>query len=278
MNDSLLLYIFYGLVAGFSQYTPLSASAHQALFPMILRFNSVWPLLRFFVHLGALCGLLFLNWQRVNHMFRQMKIVATPPKQRNRTPDLDAVLDARIVMATSIPALIGAVLSAFTVRTHTSLLLLTIMLMVGATAIYIPDYLPGGDRKARGMSSLDGILLGVCAALSVIPGLSAVGLMLFVGLLRKCDKGYILDIILMICGMMLAGQIITDLVSFVISGFSGFSVHKIIGCFFAAGASFGGSIGAIFMMRFLIVKDGLSGFAYYGWGLGFFSLILYLMV
>ena len=245
---------------------------------MIMRFNSVWPLLRFFVHAGALGALVFLNWQRISHIYREMKIVSLHPKRRNRTPDVEAILDVRVIFAASIPAFMGALVSAFIAKTNTSLLLLAIMLIGGAVAIYIPDYIPGGDRKTRSMSTLDGILMGVCAALSVIPGCSAVGLMLSVGLLRKCDKPYILDIILLICGVMLVGFVVSDLVSFVLSGFAGLTLIKLLGCVLSAAASFGGAIGAIFMMRFLIVKDGLSGFAFYGWGLGMFSLILYLMV
>jgi undecaprenyl-diphosphatase len=278
MNDNLLLYILYGLVAGFSEYTPLSASAHQALFPMLLRFNSTWPLLRFFVHLGALGALIFLNWSKITHIYREISVAAISPRQRNRIPDRDAILDARIISVAGVPALIGAIGSAFTGKGDASLLLMAIMLIVGAIASYIPDYLPGGDRKAGSMCTLDGIVLGICAGCSVIPGLSATGLMLSAGLIRKCDKNYILNIVFLVCGVMLAGQATMDLVMFIISGFSGMSMIRIVGCFLAAMASFGGATGAIFTMRYLIVKDGLSGFAFYGWGLGLFSLILYLMV
>ena len=54
--------------------------------------------------------------------------------------------------------------------------------------------------------------------------------------------------------------------------------QRFIGCMMAAAASFGGGIGAILLMRFLSVKTGFSGFAFYGWGLGLVSFILYLMV
>ena len=278
MNDNLLLYILYGFVAGFSQNTPLSASAHQALFPMILRFDSVWPLLRFFVHAGALGAIIFLNWKQISHLYQEMKIAAIHPKRRSRMPDLEAVLDIRLVSVACIPVFIGAILSAFTASADTSLLLLAVMLVLGAVTVYVPEYVPGGDRKIRSMSSLDGIILGVCAAASVIPGVSAVGLMLFACSLRKCDKKYILDIIFLICGLMLATVMAVDFISFVFTGFSGITLVKLIGCLLACAASFGGSISAILTTRFLIVKDGLSGFAYYGWGLGLFSLILYLLV
>lgn len=278
MNNHLLLYLFYGLIAGFSEFTPVSASAHQALFPMLLGFDSTWPMLRFFVHAGALAAVVLLYWQRLNHIYHEMRLISLPPKQRKRPPDIEAVLDARFTAMASVPALIGAICSAFLCRSGINLLWLAVLLIFGAVLTYVPDYVPGGDRKTGSMTPLEGLLLGVCAGCSIIPGISRVGLMLALGLLRKCDRGYILDLVLLTSGVMLAEMILVDFVSILISGFTGFSFLRLTGCLLAAATSFGGAIGAILMMRFLSVKPGFSGFAFYGWGLGLFSFILYLMV
>ena len=114
MNHNLLLYIFYGLVSGFSEFTPLSQSAHQALFPMVLNFDSTWPLLRFFVHLGALGGLVFLNWQKLNHFYHEIKMFSVSPRYRKRPSDVGAVLDVRLVIMAFVPMMIGAVLAGAT--------------------------------------------------------------------------------------------------------------------------------------------------------------------
>ncbi len=278
MNQNLLLYILYGLVSGFSEYTPLSASGHQALFPMLLKFDSNWPMLRFFVHAGAVAALVLLSRQRLMHLYQQMRLVALPPRQRKRPPDMDAVLDVRLISTALLPALVGAIASAFLAKASTSLLMLALMLLGGAVLLYVPDYVPGGNRKTGAMTPLDGLLLGLCAGCSVIPGISRVGLMLAVGLLRKCDREYILDMTLLIAGGMLAAMLPVDLFHAVFTGFSGFTFVRLLGCLLAAGAAFGGSVGAILMMRFLAVKTGFSGFAFYGWGLGLFSFMLYLMV
>lgn len=278
MNHNLLLYILYGLVSGFSEFTPLSSSAHQALFPMILNFDSTWPLLRFFVHAGALGALVFLDWQRLNHLYQEVKTVSLPVRHRKRPADMDAVLDMRLIMMATLPMLIGGICSAFIAKSSINLFLLSVFLICGAVLIYIPDYIPGGNRKTREMSPLDGLLLGLCAASSVIPGISAIGLMLSVCMLRKCDRGYVLDIALLAYGVMIAAMTLIDLIACLFTGFAGFSFLGVLGCLLASAAAFGGSVGAILMMRFLAVKTGFSGFAFYGWGLGLFSLILYLMV
>lgn len=274
----LLLNILYGLVAGFSQYTPVSASAHQALFPMLLKLDSWSPLLNLFVHGGTLGALLLLYWQQINHLYLEMRLASLPPRRRKRPPDMEAVLDARVLMTAAVPALIGALLSLFLSGRPAGLLPLALLLLAGGVAVYLPDYLPGGNRRTRQMWPLEGVLLGLCAGCSVIPGISAMGLMLALGLLRKCDRRYILDMSLFICGIFLGGRVVTDLIGIVLSGFAGFSAGNLLACLLAGGAAFGGGIGAILTMRFLAVKTGFSGFAFYSWGLSLFSFILYLMV
>lgn len=278
MRDHLLMYLFYGLVAGFSEFSPVSAAAHRMLFPAILGFDSTRPLLLLFVHGGALGALLLLYWSRCSHIYQQMWLMRLPPSRRKRLPDTAAVLDGRLVKMTLIPSVVGAVLSFLLAKWDFSLLIMAILLTCGAAAIYVPDYVPGGNRQNSSMSRLDGLLLGLCAMIAVIPGVSRVGLMLALGLLRKCDRSYLLDIVMLITAPFLAAMMATDFIGIFFSGFAGYTVKYLFGCLLAAAASFGGSIGAILMMRFLAVKSGFSGFAYYGWGLGLFSFILYLLV
>jgi undecaprenyl pyrophosphate phosphatase UppP len=207
-----------------------------------------------------------------------MQIVILPHSQRKHPPDREALLEASISLMAVVPMLIGVFLSAILFRGQANLLRMGISLMVGAVLIYVPDYVPGGDRKTGAMTRAEGLLLGLCAAIGLIPGASHIGLMLSVGLLLKCDRRYILDLILLICGVMLAQMMLVDLISIVFTGFAGFSLRSLVGCVLAAVAAFGGGLGAIMMMRHLAVETGFSGFAFYGWGIALYSLILYLMV
>lgn len=274
----LLLDALYGLVSGFSQFTPVSQSAHQALFAMLLKYDSYDPLLSMLVHMGALGAVALLYGKRINHLYREMQLISVPPKRRKRPPDMKAVLDARLVMTAAVPALIGAFFSAFISWSTVGVLALSVLLAVAGVLIYIPEYLPGGDRKSGAMSPMESFLLGTCAALSVIPGISAVGWILALGLLRKCDRNYMLDICILIVSVMLGGTVIVDFVRLLISVFAGFSFRHLLGCLLAALSAFGGGVGAILTMRFLAVKTGFSGFAFYNWGLGLFCFILYLML
>lgn len=278
MGNHLLMCLFYGLVAGFSEATPVSASAHRMLFPMLLDFDSTRPLLQFFVHCGALGAVLLLYWQRISHIRREMRLMTLPPSRRKRPPDTAAVMDGRLAGMALIPSLFGAGLYAFAGRFGIGLLGMGLWLILGASATYGTERAPGGDRQNAAMSRLDGLLLGACALLGAIPGLSRVALMLSLGYLRRCDRQYLLDMVMLMTAPYLAAMMGLDLVGLVLSGFAGLSLKFLLGCLFAGAAAFGGAMGGIFTMRFLAVKTGFASFAFYGWGLGLFSLILYLMV
>lgn len=273
-----LLYLFYGLVSGFSQFTTVSASAHQALFPLLLKFDSTQPLLKLFVHGGALGAVALLYWKRIGHLYREVRLDAAPARGRKRPADSEAVLDGRLLLTAAIPTLLGAFFSWLAEKMEVRLLPLALVLILGGVLAYLPDYLPGGDRRTKLISPLEGVLMGLLIGVSVIPGLSAMGLLLGIFQLRKCQKAYLLEMGVLLVGFLLAGMMAVDLVQILIRGFSGFSGGHLLGCLLAGAAAFGGGVGAILTMRFLSVKSSFSGFVYYCWGLGLFSFILYLTV
>lgn len=274
----LLQYVFYGLVAGFSQFIPVSSSAHQKLFYLLLKFDSQQALLRLFVHGGALGAFLLFYRQKVSHIYEQFRLTGDPSGRRRRLLDMDAVLDGKLVRTACIPALIGALLSGLATRLPNELLLMAVLLILSGIVIYIPDYFPGGSRRARGAMPVEAFFLGFFAGISVVAGISAMALMLGFGLLKRFDRSYLLDLCILILGVSLVGFLATDLLGILVSGFSGFEVKNLIGCLLAAAASFGGTVGGILTMRNLAVKTGFSAFAFYNWGLGLFIFILYLML
>lgn len=274
----MLTYLLYGLVSGFSQFVPVSASAHRALFSTLLDFDGGRPLVSLFAHLGALGALLFLLRQRIAHLYRQTRLLTLPPRRRKQPLDVEAVFDLRLILTAAIPTLIGAVLGAVFSDISCELLPTALLLTVTAFLTYLPDHVVGGNRKVRTMTPLESVTLGVLIAVALIPGLSAVALMLAFVQFRKCDRAYLLERIFLLCGIMLCGSVAADIVRFVFSGFAGITLPNLLGCLLVAAAAFGGALGAILTMRYLVVKNGFSSFAFYNFGLGLFLFILYLVV
>lgn len=272
-----LLYLLYGAIAGFSQFVPVSASAHRALACMIFRLDSGDALLQLFIHAGAFAAVALMYRQRAAHLYAQLRLVSLPAKRRKRPADADAVQTARMLMTAAIPTLLGAFLSTLIASIEVNLLTMSLFLIVCATALYLPDYLPGGDRKVRQIYPIEALLFGIAAGLSSFAGMSAVAVILAIGLLRKCDRDFVTETAMLIVGILLAGMMAADFVTFLITGLSGLSFLHLLHCILAAAAAFAAAFGAILTMRHLSVRIGFSAFAYYNWGLGIFSFVLYLM-
>lgn len=273
-----LLYLLYGAVAGFSQFVPVSASAHRAFFSMIFRLDSGDALLQLFVHAGALAAAALLYRQRATHLYTQLRLASLPAKRRKRPADASAVQTARMLMTAAIPTLLGAFLSTLIASIAVNLPAMSILLIACAAALYLPDYLPGGDRGVRQIYPVEALIFGIAAGLSSFAGMSCVAWIVAIGLLRKCDREFVTETAMLIVGILLAGMVAADFVTFLITGLSGLSFLHILRCFLAAAAAFAGAFGAILTMRHLSVHIGFSAFAYYNCGLGIFSFILYLML
>lgn len=269
--------LFYGLVAGFSEMTPVSASAHRVLFPMLFDYPSSHPLIQFFVHGGALGALMVLYWGRISHIFQEMRLLRLPPKRRRRPPDTKAIVDGKIVQTSILPVIAGAAFWTFGGDLGIGLGVLAVLLAIGSLAV-LADFAPSMDNTNCEMSRIDSFLLGLCSAVGSIPGFSRIGMMIGISVAKKWNRPYFLEIVMLMTVPMLAILMVFDLLALVLAGFGGLSLSFLLGCLAAALASFLGALGGIFMVRFLAMKTGFSAFAYYSWALGMFSFILYLMV
>jgi undecaprenyl pyrophosphate phosphatase UppP len=109
----------------------------------------------------------------------------------------------------------------------------------------------------------------------VIPGISRITGITAVGQLRRCDRRYILDIGLILCIPALIVLIVFDFIALFTAG--GAAVGFLT-CLLALLTAFVGGYLGITFIRFLAVKVGFSGFAYYSWGAALFAFILYLTI
>ena len=70
--------------------------------------------------------------------------------------------------------------------------------------------------------------------------------------------------------------LIFDVIGAFTAGLAGITFLVILQCILAAAAAWFGASAAIMLLRFLSVKTGFSGFAYYSWGVALFTFILFL--
>ncbi len=273
----MLGYICIGLLEGLGQFLPVSASGISWLVCHLTGLQGYTPFMQALVHTGCLAALLIQTAKQVGHIYRELRIAALPLRRRKRQPDVPAVLDGRNLAIAIIPVVITVGACFFLLDLVDSLPFLTVFLVLTGILVLLPPYFPGGNRSSMTFRRSDTILMGIASGLCVLPGMSRLGAVLCCGRLRGCDRKYILDMALLVSIPTLLAMIAGELVLTVITGFAGISLFYLICGILAAAAAFAGSYGAVTLVRYLAVKIGYSGFAYFNFAMAMFCFILYLL-
>lgn len=233
--------------------------------------------MRLAVHIGAILALTFACAPMIARLNRERKLSRISIKRRKRQPDPRSLLDMRLLKTAAIPILLAFLLYGSVHDLYERLWILGIFLCINGVVLYAPQYMFGANKDSLSMSSLDAVLIGLGGGAGVIPGVSRVGTALSVNLMRGGDRRYALDIGLLLCIPALAVLTVIDALG-LFGALNAVTFISVIRYLTAGAAAFAGGYLGIYLMRFLSVRAGFSGFAYYSWGLGLFSFILYLTI
>lgn len=277
MKWSILQSVLYGFITGFAELLPVSADSHSLLFLNLTGGQEGYPIFRFAAHLGIIAALLFSCRSQIFRLRREFKISRVPPKRRRRQPDSEALMDIRLLKTAIVPCAVSFVFYLFAQNAGSTLWLLSILLLVNGIILYLPQFFSSGNRTSQSMSALDGILIGSSAALAIFPGISRMGLISSVAQMRGTDRQYAVNI-----GLLLTAPILSVVLVFDIYYLFALSATFIFAQFFhyllTLAAAFAGTYLSVIFVRFLAVKTGFVGAAFYSWGLALFTIILYLLV
>ena len=188
-----------------------------------------------------------------------------------------AQLDIRLLKTAMIPLLISVLFYMRAGEWITKVQWLAVTLTLNGIVMFIPRLISLGNKNGRSVSRLDGVVMGLGGALAAIPGFSRIGCILSAGLVRGIDRGYALDMALLLSIPTLLGLLIFDVYAVIVAGATVGALMVLI-YLLAAAIAFGSAWLGIKFMRYLSVKAGFTGFSYYCWGLALFSFILYLMI
>lgn len=275
---NILQSIVFGLFSGLSDVLPVSSQAHKAIILKIFGQREENPILRLFIHIAILAALYYCCSAHIIRIVRQLKLSRIPKRRRKRPLDIQTLMEFRLVRTMIIPVLLSLLLYNKTAPWGTKLILTAIFLLLNGVILYLPNLLPTGNKDARSMSGLEGLLMGLGASLSVLPGVSSVGGALSVASVCGAERTFALNMTYLMQMVLTIGLIAFDLAAVFAAGLSGLTATVLLGYALAAVAAFGGTYFGIRAMRMLSVNIGYSVFAYYSFGAALLSFMLYLMV
>ena len=271
---SIIKDVLYGLISGFSEFLPVSSLGHQSLLMQLFGWRTREPIRDLVIHIAMIAALLVCNNSFFSSLARERRIAARGRRLKNQLPR--ETYDLRIIRSATVPLILGLLTYLSSMRLERALLWVSLFFCINGVILFIPDYVRGSNKDAKSMSGLDGILLGMLGILSVFPGISRTGVMCAYASIRGGAQSHALNWVLAISLPALIVFCVFDVLLLLTYGAT-ITFIAVLGYLLSAGAAFCGSYLSIVLMRFLTVRAGYSGFAYYSWGASLFTLILYLI-
>ena len=269
--------IFYGLVSGLTEIFPVSAQANQMVMRQIFGVAQKEPIRDLLVHLAVIIAV-FLACRG---MFGKIRREQTMAYRMRRNPSqiraLKGVYDMRLVRTAAPIMMAGMLANLFFRDFYSNRILFALMLLLNGAMTLVPTYMHQGNRDARTMTRLDGMLVGFAAALSAIPGISRNCTIMFMALIREADKnnGVIWALILSVPAMIMLALL--DVIAMFTVGIGAISLLTLAGYLLSMVFAFIGAYLGVTFIRMLITRSDYSVFAYYDFGLALLSFVLYLI-
>ena len=272
---SLLQSIIYGLIIGLTEFLPISSRGHQLLLKEIMGVQTPTPLADILIYTAMVFAMIVSSKSYIFKILRYSHGGSRRPS-RNHHIDRAVRFDLRLIQGSLLPMIIVMSLQLITKSFCDSLLFVALMFTLNGVILYFPEHIAHGNKDASKLSALDGVLLGVCRALSVIPGLSGVGASISCSLSRGADIRKSINWILLISIPALICMIVLEIIGIFISGIGIISFAVFVGYLLAAMVAFAATLGGIYLIRYVAAHSTFSGFAFYCWGAALLSFILYL--
>ena len=270
--------ILFGLVSGAADIIPVSGQAHRLLLLKFFGVNQMPNLLALVLHLSVAAALYLSSQGQFVRMNRARALARIPKKKRKRPLDTRSMMDWSLIKTMLVPTVIGLLLNSRVRGWSVNMFLIAGMLFVNGLILYIPQFLPTSNRDSRTLTRLEGVLMGLGAGVSVLPGISTVGIMVSIASVCGIERLYGLNMTFIVKLFFLIGLMVYDVLAIITDGLGGLTVMLLIQYIFTAALSFGAAMLGIRTLRKLAPEHGFHTFGVYCWGLALFTFILNLVV
>lgn len=270
--------ILFGLVSGAADIIPVSGQAHRLLLLKFFGVNQMPNLLALVLHLSVAAALYLSSQGQFVRMNRARALARIPKKKRKRPLDTRSMMDWSLIKTMLVPTVIGLLLNSRVRGWSVNMFLIAGMLFVNGLILYIPQFLPTSNRDSRTLTRLEGVLMGLGAGASVLPGISTVGIMVSIASVCGIERLYGLNMTFIVKLFFLIGLMVYDVLAIITDGLGGLTVMLLAQYLFTGLLSFGASMFAIRLLRRMAPEHGFHTFGVYCWGLALFTFILNLVV
>jgi undecaprenyl-diphosphatase len=174
--DQLLTTIILGLIQGFSEWLPISSTAHLRITEHFLGFQTT-PLFNVFLHIGTLCVVVF-------YFRHDIKIILTALVHKDFHSEYGRFIPL-IIVATIPTGIIGLLYDKFIADNYQTILIIGITFLFGAALLFSSKF--GRENRTK-ISYRQALIIGAAQGAASFPGLSRSGSTISTGLLQGVKR------------------------------------------------------------------------------------------
>lgn len=273
--------ILLGLIQGVAEFLPISSSGHLSVLQNFFHMQTAEDghlLFDVLLHLGTLLAVFAAYWTDIQEIVRDSLQFARDVRYKREAPKR-GYPGARVLLM----MFFGTLPLAFVLPVKDLLESLyyktgyigAAFLLTGCM-LYVSDQLPRGKKNGRTMTLVDALIIGLCQAVAVIPGISRSGSTITAGLSQGLERSFAVKYSLLLSIPAVLGANLLSLVDAVREGVNtAYLLPYLVGTLTAAVSGYF----SIILLRRLLQKGGFGrGLRFYLWGMGALTLLLSLFL
>lgn len=269
--------IVAGIIYALTELLALSGSGHLAVVNTLfdLHLTEMHLLFKAFTELAVMIALILAYRKDLADMIRDTAgltgFTKRPTAKGARFPE--ARLLFMLVMAT-LPLLIMLPFRRDYLSLWNSTSFVGVMFVFNGTVLYICERMLPGKKGLGRMQITDALIIGICQAVAVIPGLSRLALTITAGESLGFQKNYCIRFGMLMAIPAMFGAFILSLADAAIAGIDTTYMPMYLA---GAGTALVTAFFSVYGFRRLVRRRGFGGLAYYSWVIGVLSIILTLI-
>ena len=201
---SALWAIFLGFIQGIAEFLPISSSGHLSVIQNIFQLQTAEDghlLFDVLLHLGTLVSVCAFFWKDIRDMLfevvtiirdgigaiagRRVKAQHDGSGRREMAPARRMLL---MILIGTLPLFVILPAKKYIEALYSNTLFIGIAFILTAAMLFVSDRIAAGKRTVKSMSGTNALVVGVCQAIAVIPGLSRSGTTITAGLATGLDR------------------------------------------------------------------------------------------
>ena len=268
--------ILFGIVQGFTEFFPVSSSAHLSemfnLFGITASGYNV-KLFSVFLHIGTILAALGAYWKDFGEIFFQVfdYIAASQSSLPDTRKSYSGVRLLIMMFFSCLPLAMLLPFNSSINTLYSSNLFIGIMLVLSGVIVFIAGQLKDGRKNEGTMDISDAIIIGICQCAAAIPGISRTGVLLTAGIAVGLKSEFALKFAVMISVPLM---FVANIFHFVDSVSMGIELSAVPLCLLGMAVAAVSGFFAIKVLRSLIKDKKYHYFSYYSWVAGVIFIIL----